>query len=478
MITAKHNMKLSDRYLILQRPDIVQKRNDEVLLVWGDIPFWTVVDNDMFRLLNLLTGEKTLSDILTCRNTWSSQLDDIFKAISILEKYNIIKDINKTKKSNTQNKVSEYKIENVALNITRNCNLKCSICYNQSYNNDNFKMELSADEIINTLKQIKPLKSKSAILTILGGEPLLVQDKLLKVSKAGKKMGYTVLISTNGTGITDDFACKARELGLEIQVSIDGHNSIINDRIRGGGSFDSIIKGIKKLVDNKVYTILSFVCCAENMDYLEEFYRLALSLKVNEARFLPLKLIGGGRAGKFTPAGMHDLVLKVNSMLQKNPEFQKLMGRDFYSILETTCFYSNKRKSCGSGLQTVLIDSDGSLYPCINTANKEFRISHIHDKSFRFTDVWQKSEFLLQYRKKTAIDEMNNNCSVCPVRYWCLGNCRGEAYHTKNDISSQAHNCNDMKKAIIEMLWALSENAEKVSKSNLNRAYSYGGGLV
>jgi sulfatase maturation enzyme AslB (radical SAM superfamily) len=230
MITAKHNMKLSDRYLIFLKPDIVQKRNDEVLLVWGDIPFWTVVDNAMFRLLNLLTGEKTLSDILTCRNTWSSQLDDIFKAISILEKYNIIKDINKTKKSNTQNKVSEYKIENVALNITRNCNLKCSICYNQSYNNDNFKMELSADEIINTLKQIKPLKSKSAILTILGGEPLLVQDKLLKVSKAGKKMGYTVLISTNGTGITDDFACKARELGLEIQVSIDGHNSIINDR--------------------------------------------------------------------------------------------------------------------------------------------------------------------------------------------------------------------------------------------------------
>ena len=39
------------RLLILRRPDVVEHRGERVLLIWGDVPHWMVVDEEMKAFL-------------------------------------------------------------------------------------------------------------------------------------------------------------------------------------------------------------------------------------------------------------------------------------------------------------------------------------------------------------------------------------------------------------------------------------------
>jgi radical SAM protein with 4Fe4S-binding SPASM domain len=159
-----------------------------------------------------------------------------------------------------------------------------------------------------------------------------------------------------------------------------------------------------------------------------------------------------------------ELIVEGHKIFKDNKELQKLFGRDCYSILSATCYYSSKNTSCGTGLKTLLIDSDGSIYPCANTAVEEFKLGKINDNSFDFEQLWHHSQFLESFRERTSVDSMNDKCSICAVRRWCLGSCRGETMAVKNDLSAPAYNCEDMRQAIIETFWFLTEKEEAITK--------------
>jgi len=444
------NIFYEKKYAI-KKADYIELRGDKYLLIWRDIPFWMVVDSELYEFINLLDGMRTVNSIICCELRWKSNKKQIIKCLN----NNVITFNNTTEKINDYRKNQFIPIQNIALNITSSCNLHCPMCYNSNSNNRDD--EISAELMIELLKKIRAFSYKKATLTILGGEPLLVSQKLKKVCEAAVDMGLSVIVSTNGTYIDDEFIILAKKLKLEVQISLDGHNAYLNDMIRGAGMFDKVMQNIDKLVKNDVYTILSLVCHRGNLHFLNDYYNLAFSLGVNEARFIPLKRLGSGDSGKLEPVGMQEIIENVTSMLHKNPKIKKLMGRDCYSILADTCRYSTKRQSCGTGLETLLIDSNGEIYPCINMANPEFKIADIKDDKFDFEKSWLHSAFIKEYRKQTSIENKNSACYNCPVKYWCLGVCRGETYHLSKKLNSNAYNCNDIKQSILEMFWILSQ---------------------
>ncbi|MHC4201462.1 MAG: SPASM domain-containing protein, partial [Planctomycetota bacterium] len=163
---------------------------------------------------------------------------------------------------------------------------------------------------------------------------------------------------------------------------------------------------------------------------------------------------------------VHRLVRTAYSLLCDNPEFVKLSGRDGFSILANTCRYSAKRPSCGTGAQTFLLDADGTIYPCLNTNLREFRVANIRDSGFDFASVWRDSPLLQQFRRVTSVCEQENHCSPCPVKHWCLGGCRGETHATRGSLSEKAYNCTDLRKAVVEVMWCLAERPELVRQAN------------
>ena len=446
------------------RPNYIEERDEKMLLVWGGNPFWIVVDREFYEMLTSLDGKSQLNSIIDMKNYSRGNRAEILKGINLLVDNGAVIDHRLIGIKQKQENTEFVPIENVAVNLTRSCNLCCKTCYNYEENPKKKSIEISDRDIIKALKEIKPFLSKKATLTVLGGEPLLFETKLLKICEEAVNIGMKVIISTNGMNISDNFCNKASKLKVEVQVSLDGHSAELNDSIRGSGTFDRAITNIKKLVHSRVYTIISLVCHKDNVDYLEEFYRLALSLRVQEARFIPLKLMGAGKSGALTPVSITKLIVKGHQVYKDNKELRKLFGRDCYSILSATCYYLSNNTSCGTGSKTLLVDSDGSIYPCANTAIEEFKLANINDHSFDFEQLWYHSEFLESFRERTSIDSMNAVCSKCAVKRWCLGSCRGETLAVKNDLSAPAYNCEDMRQAIIETFWILAEREEDSTK--------------
>jgi len=230
----------------------------------------------------------------------------------------------------------------------------------------------------------------------------------------------------------------------------------------GDGRLCPARTGIETLLRRRVYTIISMVCHRGNIAYLEDFFTFAAALGVQEARFIPLKQLGGAVGSDFTPAPLPELLHAAFTLFTNRPDFRPLFGSDALSILAGTCRYSSRRPSCGTGLQTVLLDADGSLYPCLNTNRPEFRFANLRDPGFDFRHCWQQSPLLQQVRASTAIAGSTHPHAHCPVRYWCLAGCRGENYALTGKLEERPPHCAELRRGIIDMFWMLAERPEMV----------------
>jgi radical SAM protein with 4Fe4S-binding SPASM domain len=202
------------------------------------------------------------------------------------------------------------------------------------------------------------------------------------------------------------------------------------------------------------------VCHEGNVRFLENYYQFARELGVNEARFIPLKQIGGGSNGTFRPVSTAKLVQNAFSLFDRHPEYARLAGRDYLSVMAQLCRLSARRVSCGVGRQAFLLDADGTIYPCLNTDLAEFRVGNIREPGFDFARVWRESQILREVRKRSCIDQMNADCAKCVLRYWCLGGCRGETHRRAGDFDARPEDCADLRSAILETMWLVAERPD------------------
>ena len=433
--------------LQLRPADYTERRPTGCLLIWRDLPHWMVVDPDFHAFLQRFDGQRTVADALSGSSSAEMDEDALCDTVSHLVSIGVLRGELRQPSRRAAPARTPSLIENVAVNLTRACNLRCRLCYNLDNLHGTTHGELTHREIITFLKQLKGFLVEKPSLFLMGGEPLLCPDKALAVSSFAARAGFQVLISTNGTQITEQFARWARRIGIQVQVSIDGHRADLNDAVRGRGSYAKAAEGLRILVSSGVHSILSMVCHAGNLLHIESFYRFAKSMKVNEARVIPLKRMGGALGGRIAPAPVSRIVAEMVSMLRAHPEYSELMGRDCLSILAASCAAAVRRTSCGTGLQTLLLDSDGGIYPCLNTCMADFRVANIRDGGFDFGRVWRSSPVLNSVRKQTSVEVPGNACSKCLVRYWCLGGCRGETVATGGTLGSRSCACKDLRNA-------------------------------
>jgi mycofactocin biosynthetic radical S-adenosylmethionine protein MftC len=445
-------------------PSYTEAREGKYLLIWRMLPYWIVVDQDLYEFLRSLDGIATFQQLLESRPGWRASRNEIAHALRQLKSSGVL--VKPGQAPGRKPETEATAIQNISINITRRCNLRCPICYNGEPASGG-AAEIGAQEINDFIEQSRPLLGKRPSLTILGGEPLLRKDELLKISARAISLGFSTLVSTNGTQVTDDFADRARETGLQVQVSIDGPTAEISDRTRGNGSFAASVRGAETLAEHGVYTILSMVCHRDNLTHIEAFYDFARRIDAKEARFIPLKAIRGGKDADVTPVDTRDLLNHAFEMFKRRSDLLDLAGRDAFTIVGNTCRYSSWRRSCGTGCKTLLLDSDGSIYPCLNTNYSEFRMGNIRDSGFDMCNLWRLSPELGNYRKQTSVNDVGGACCDCPVGSWCVGGCRGEAYSASASVAALPPNCADLRASMIEMMWMLSESPDIIKRMSM-----------
>jgi MoaA/NifB/PqqE/SkfB family radical SAM enzyme len=217
------------------------------------------------------------------------------------------------------------------------CNLTCNHCFiSCSPHNHAFEF-LSLETVQRYLEESIPLGVKEYYFT--GGEPFLNRefvDILLLTLQYGPA---TVL--TNGTVLKDEWLARLKQaadasmFSLEFRVSLDGITAADNDPIRGAGTFERIVDGIRRLVS---FGFLPIVTVTRTRDDQEEstlfagFVKLLRDIGYHRPRvkILPTLRIGAeevrqrgyGHGEKVTPEMMSGydaaLLLCSNSRIVTN----------------------------------------------------------------------------------------------------------------------------------------------------------------
>jgi len=157
----------------------------------------------------------------------------------------------------------QNKMQQLILQVTQNCNLRCSYCiYSGSYktrthSRESMSFEVAERAIDFFVKRTKD--SKNPTVAFYGGEPLLNFDLIkhcvnyINTQYWGRKIGYAV--TTNGTLFDDNSVSFFVENEFKILISLDGPEEIHDTNRRfvntGEGSFSTIMDNVTKI--KKIY---------------------------------------------------------------------------------------------------------------------------------------------------------------------------------------------------------------------------------
>ncbi|MDO9632448.1 MAG: radical SAM protein, partial [Humidesulfovibrio sp.] len=164
----------------------------------------------------------------------------------------------------------------IAWEVTRSCNLACKHCRAEAHM-EPYPGELSTEEakaLIDTFPD-----AGSPIIIFTGGEPLMRHD-IFELIPYAKSKGLRCVMAPNGTLLTEENACKIKELGIErCSISIDAPNASAHDEFRGvKGAFASSMQGIEHLKAAGLEFQINTTVTKDNLHQFKEIFHLAEDL--------------------------------------------------------------------------------------------------------------------------------------------------------------------------------------------------------
>ncbi|WP_297501312.1 radical SAM protein, partial [Thermococcus sp.] len=240
----------------------------------------------------------------------------------------------------------------VIFELTRDCNLNCKHCIVSA--GKPLPKELKTEE---WLKLVDEISDYAVRLTLTGGEPL-VHPGFFRILRRAKEKGLSIRLLTNGTLLEEH----AEELGRlldakvdEVQVSLDGLKQT-HDSIRGEGSYEKAIAGIKALVRENLPVSVAFTLIPKNRGEALPLYREVVKLGIESFR-----IAWGLPAGRLREAVPYAEYLKTVEEVKRASEKLRVpvSGGELSAPLEvrSEAFYP-----CAAGTSQVFISSTGDVY--------------------------------------------------------------------------------------------------------------------
>lgn len=178
------------------------------------------------------------------------------------------------------------KIKHVNVELTRNCNLSCDYCFNNSGKVGD--EELGSSDWYNAIDIAKSYGAKSILLT--GGEPMTRADTPLIVNYAVGRGLHTSILS-NGYILNESNRNMIKSLA-SVQISLDSVNVNLHDAHRGKGSWDDAREAIDYVRSLNVPVEISSVISIDRIDELDGIARIAYETG-SKVLVRPMQSLGG-----------------------------------------------------------------------------------------------------------------------------------------------------------------------------------------
>ncbi|MFH0753225.1 MAG: radical SAM protein [Candidatus Omnitrophota bacterium] len=306
----------------------------------------------------------------------------------------------------------------VTLCVTNRCNLRCVYCYADCGSQE--RKEFTTREICDIVDHLCSLGMR--YISLNGGEALLREDIDQVVDHINQK-GILCQITTNGLLVEKKIEV-LRKVDA-ITMSLDG-GRIENDRNRGAGVYDHVMKAMKVLRANKMRFQTSMVLTKNNVDSVKEALQLAQQLDF-QVLFSPLRV----EDSPDKELGLDDARLKetVRQIIgYKDAGFPVFFSRDVYQQFLDWPFSYNRLNVfkatdgffegdvCYLKQLSCHIESDGSVYPCIVLA-KKVKVSSFLDVGIKQC-FDQQQKLSCQACWNFCCNDWNHVLSLRPRAWW------------------------------------------------------------
>lgn len=313
--------------------------------------------------------------------------------------------------------------------------MKCLYCF---YADDgeagrarNFGV-MTGETLEATLKQALAFPEKECVIGFQGGEPTLAGLGFFKEFIALEKKYNTRdlrivhTLSTNGLIIDDEWAEFLFRHHFETAVSIDAGKQI-HDQMRpdrnGRDTHNRVLESVRTLRDHDVdFTVVSVVTKALSR-HPDRTYRYFKDKNFRYVDFIPCINPPGGKGGHHSldPLVFGKFLCRVFDLWHED-----FVRGDYYSIRMFDNYVhmltGQPPESCkmaGQCRAYMLVEADGSVYPCEYYVDEAHRLGTVHsDDISAMLGGGVAKEFVESSR------QMHEDCASCGYFFMCRGGCR------------------------------------------------------
>ena len=323
---------------------------------------------------------------------------------------------------------------------TYDCNLKCPYCFEKHLYRENIDLHTVMDEqtVDSVFKAILSLDSEAGekCIELYGGEPFQVSNFPIieYILRKGDQHGYTFRAITNGADFYHFVDLLSSVNIQEVQITLDGPRKVHDQRrIRKGGTFDDIVKGIDMALECDIPVRIRINVDYDNIESIPELAQFYVekgwypkvkasitSVYASECEYpsvIPLEEV---------PRKIIDLFFQDERMEVFSDTFKGLNFLLGHLFLKEE--FHHRFWTCNAHTTLLFYDPFGDIYACGEA------VGHPEHKIGKYIPVLQFNDNYHRWRNRTVFTIPE--CTECNLAFFCGGGCAYKAYTNTHSIYS------------------------------------------
>jgi uncharacterized protein len=233
----------------------------------------------------------------------------------------------------------------------------------------------------------------------------------------------SLAIQTNGTLLDEKWASFFKENNVLVGLSVDGPKEIHDTHRLGRKKQDThaiVAKNMKMLKDNEVAFNTLTVITKANVERGTELVKYFLEKGSSYMQFIPCVESIDGKIADYspTPGQYAKFLIEVFDLWlgDGQPNFYVRLFDEmlitFVEYVPASCYFA---PTC---IANLVIEHDGTVFPCDFFVEDEWKLGNINDKSF---DEISNDPLLTKFIERKRI--LDTKCESCEYKSLCFGDC-------------------------------------------------------